>query len=149
MSSKSISIIDIIQSSGAKVEVRSIGTYSRVLTAADFGDDDQINKRAALELSGGSTVNVPVIPAGTAIPFFVDASLYTGATEGSEVITKTQREDPVTGTPTGRLQRFYDIDVVDQDTNGNGTGSFTGWSIYGHADGSGNFKYDTYVIIKG
>jgi hypothetical protein len=149
MSSKSIYIIDIIKSSETNVEVQSIETYAQVLTADDFGDDDQINKRAAVQLSGGVVTEVPVIPAGESIPFFLDASLYSGSSELSEVITKTQREDPVTGSPTGRLQRFYDMDVVDQDTNGDGTGDFTGWDIYGHDDGTGNFKYDTYVILKG
>lgn len=99
--------------------------------------------------SGVPTIQIPVIPAGQSIPFFVDITLYTGITVTSEVITKATSYDPATGAPTGKLQRWYDMVIEDEDTVGDGSGTFTGWNIYGHDDGSGNFKEDTTVILKG
>lgn len=149
--SKSIQIIDIIKASTGNdpIQVQSIESYTTSYDLADFGDNDQINKRAALQIGTGIPQIVPVITAGTSIPFFVDISLYTGAGPNTDVITKATSYDPATGIATGRLQRWYDMPTEEQDTVGDGTGDFTGWNIYGHDDGSGNFKEDTTVILKG
>lgn len=148
--SKSIQIVDIIKASTGNdpISVQSKERYATAYSLADFADDDQINKRAALQIGTGIPITPPVIAAGESIPFFLDVSLYAGASATSDVITKATSYDPVTGNPTGRLQRWYDIPVEDQDTNDDGTGDFTGWNIYGHDDGSGNFKEDTTIIIK-
>lgn len=148
--SKSIQIIDILKASTGNdpISSQSKQTYATSYSLADFTDDELINKRAALQIGTGIPITPPVIDAGTPIPFFLDVSLYTGASATSDVITKATSYDPVTGIATGRLQRWYDINVEDQDTNNDGTGDFTGWNIYGHDDGSGNFKEDTTIIIK-
>lgn len=148
--SKSIQIIDIIKASTGNdpITVQGKAAYDVSRTLAEFNDTDLITKEAAQQI-GGVSIDADVITASTAIPFFLDVSLYPGANKDSNVIVKATRYDPTTGTATGQLQRWYDIDVVDQDTNNDGTGDFTGWNIYGHDDGSGNFKEDTYIIIKG
>lgn len=149
--SKSVIIVDILKASTGvdPISVQSKMGYSFSPNAADLTDDEFITKKIGTALSGNGTIDVPVITVGTPIPFFIDISLYTGATQDSDVITKATSYDPATGDPTGRLQRWYDIPVEDQDTVGDGTGTFTGWNIYGHDDGSGNFKEDTTVILKG
>jgi hypothetical protein len=149
--SKSIQIVDILKAStgNAPIVAQDKIAYNVSRTLDQFDDTDLITKEAAVEASGNSTIEVPVISAGTTIPFFVDASLYTGANVNSDVIVKATSYDPVTGDPTGRLQRWYDIPIEDQDTNDDGSGDFTGWNIFGHDDGTGKFKEDTFVIIKG
>lgn len=147
--SRNIHIVDIIQASTGNNPIisKSKQAYATPYELSDFNVDDLITKRAALELSG-NIIEVPVISAGTNIPFFIDLSLYAGLNPGSDIITKATSYDPATGDPTGRLQRYYDMPVEDQDTNNDGTGDFTGCNIYGHDDGSGNFKEDTYIIIR-
>lgn len=151
MSSKSISIVDILKASPGNAPIVSQDkvAYNISRTLAEFDSLDLITKEAALTIpgTGGTLIPVPVIPAGTVIPFFIDVTLYTGSDADSRLITKVIRVNPITGVPTGQLQRFYDIDVVEDDTNHDGSGDFTGWNIYGHDDGSGNFKEDTYVTI--
>lgn len=149
--SQSINIVDRLKASTGVDPILSDSKmgYSFSPTAADLTGDEFITKNIGTELSGNGTIDVPVITAGTTIPFFIDISLYTGATQDSDVITKATSYDPTTGDPTGRLQRWYDMPVEDQDTNNDGTGDFIGWDVYGHDDGSGNFKEDTYVILKG
>lgn len=147
--SKSISIVDILKASpgNAPIICQDKVAYDVSRTLAEFDDLDHITKEAALTI-GGVTVTVDTIAAGTLIPFFIDITLYPGVAADSEVITKVKRTDPVTGLSTGQKQRFYDIDVVEDDTNHDGTGTFTGWNVYGHDDGSGNFKEDTFITIK-
>lgn len=156
--SKAAIIIDIIQASTGNEPTisKTKHAYEQPYVASDFADDDLINKRAALEIGGGGggggggiTIPIPVIPAGEPIPFFIDAALYTGTNANFDVITKATYYDPVTGVPTGQLTKYTDMPVVDQDTNDDGTGTFTGWLVYGHDDDSGNFKEDTYVILRG
>lgn len=152
--SKSYAIVDYIKASTGNEPIllqSKIGyDESLELTLGDLAGNEFVTKDMLDGGTGGGvTINPPVITAGTPIPFFLDASLYTGTNANFDVITKTTREDPTTGSPTGQLQRFYDMDVVDQDSVGDGTGDFTGWNVYGHDDGSGNFKYDTYLILRG
>lgn len=149
--SKSISIVDIIKASPGNAPVVSQDkvSYNISRTLAEFDALDLITKEAALTLPGALMYVLPAIPAGHSIPYFIDISLYPGVTVNSNIITKATSYNPSTGIATGRLQRWNDILVEDQDTNNDGTGAFTGWNIYGHDDGSGNFKEDTYIIIKG
>lgn len=152
MSSLIIKIIDRIKASTGIARILSDSKmgYSNTYTAADLADNDFITKAIGQSFAAGvPTLSVPVINTGTPIPYFIDISLYTGITETSEVITKATSYDPITGIATGRLQVWNDMVVEEQDTVGDGTGTFTGWNIYGHDDGSGNFKEDTYVILKG
>jgi hypothetical protein len=150
--SETIQIVDRLKASTGVDPVLSdskIG-YSFSPNADDLTDDELITKKIGQSFAAGvPTIQIPIITAGTPIPFFVDVSLYTGITVTSDVITKATSYDPATGDPTGRLQKWYDMPVEDQDTNNDGTGTFTGWNIYGHDDGSGNFKEDTIVILKG
>lgn len=153
--SVSIIIVDLIKSSTGEEPILflcKVGYDPALsLTIGDLDDSDFITKGMLTGGGGGGgpTIVIPVIPAGTLIPKFIDASLYTGSNANFDVITKATNYDPSTGDPTGQLKRWYDMDVIDQDTNGDGTGSFTGWNVYGHDDGSGNFKEDTYIILKG
>lgn len=150
--SKTAIIIDIIKASTGVDPIISQSKmgYSFSPTAADLTDDELITKKIGQSFAAGvPTISVPVITIGTPIPYFIDISLFTGITETSEVITKATSYDPTTGTATGRLQVWTDMLVEEQDTNNDGTGTFTGWKIFGHDDGSGNFKEDTYVILKG
>lgn len=149
--SKSISIVDIIKASPGNAPVVSQDkvAYDVSRTLAEFDNLDLITKEAALTLPGALMYVLPAIPAGTVIPYFIDISLYPGVTVNSDIITKATSYNPSTGVATGRLQRWSDILIEDQDTNSDGTGTFTGWNIYGHDDGTGNFKEDTYIIIKG
>lgn len=151
--SKSIHIVDILKAStgNAPVMAQSKLAYDTAYNLSDFGDDELITKRAALELGTGGSGTIFVlaaIAAGTTIPFFIDVAAYTGASPSSDLITKATSYDPSSGAATGRLQRYYDMLIEDQDTNSDGTGDFTGWNVYGHDDGSGNFKEDTYIIIR-
>lgn len=76
--------INRIISTTPKVNVDSIETYSNEYHAADFGDNDQINKQATVELiadSASSIFNGDIIeiPAGTSIPseyFDIDYTPY-------------------------------------------------------------------------
>lgn len=88
------------------------------------------------------------IPATTAIPYFLNAASYIGSSKDSEIITKVSFKDPTTGASTGKPVRVYDIPVPEQDTNNDGTGTFTGWNIYGYDNGSGQFSEDTFITIK-
>lgn len=87
------------------------------------------------------------IPAGTPIPYILSADNYPGYGKASQVLTLIKWIDPNTNANTGRFVRVYDIPVVLQDANGDGTGDFTGWAIYGHPD-NGNFKEDTYIVLQ-
>jgi hypothetical protein len=120
--------------------------YDQTRLASDLTDNEFATVGMLGMISGG---DVFTIPAGTPIPFFIDISLHAGKTANTEVITKATSYDPSTGIATGRLQRWYDMLIEDQDTNNDGTGDFTGWNIYGHDDGAGNFKEDTIIILKG
>lgn len=89
------------------------------------------------------------IPAGTPIPYFIAIVDYPIYNSESEVITEIQWEDPETGVETGQLVRVYDMPAVKQDTNGDGTGTFTGWNLFGHQQSNAlNFLEDTYVILR-
>lgn len=146
--SKSITIVDTLKASptNAPIVCEDKLAYDVSRMLSEFNSLDLITKEAALTI-GVVAHTVDTIPAGTLIPFFVDLSLYPGTGSSSQLITKVKRVDPITGVSTGQLQRFYDIDIVEDDTNHDGTGTFTGWNIYGHDDGAGNFKEDTYVTI--
>lgn len=148
--SNSINIVDRLKAStGADpILADSKMGYSFSPVIADLTDDEFITKKMGQLLGGGGAlVDLPVIPAGSTIPFFVDVSLYSPVTKDADVITKATSYDLVTGIATGRLQVWTDMLVEDQDTNNDGTGTFTGWNIYGHDDGTGKFKEDTYVIL--
>jgi len=150
--SNNVDIIDRIKASTGVDPILSDSKmgYSFSPTADDLTDDELITKKIGQSFAAGvPTISVPVITAGSPIPYFIDISLYSGITETSDVITKATSYDPVTGNPTGRLQVWRDMTVEEQDTVGDGSGTFTGWNIYGHDDGSGNFKEDTYVVLKG
>lgn len=150
--SQSINIVDRLKASTGVDPILSDSKmgYSFSPNADDLTDDELVTKKIAKSFAAGvPTIPLDVITAGTPMPFFIDISLFTGITVNSDVITKATSYDPTTGDPTGRLQRWYDMPVEDQDTNNDGTGDFTGWKIFGHDDGSGNFKEDTYVILKG
>ena len=124
--------------------------YDFDVTIDELDGNDFITKDMTGGSGGGSTPIIPdPIPAGTPIPFFLDASAFSALNVNFEVITKAVFYNPVTGLSTGQLQTYYDIVVVDQDTNNDGTGDFTGWNIYGHDDGSGNFKEDVHLILRG
>jgi len=148
--SKNVAILDRIKASTGvdPVLADSKMGYSFSPGIGDLTDDEFITKAIALTL-GNLTTPVAVVPAGTLIPFFVAIATYANNTQNADVITKATSYDPVTGIATGRLQRWYDMLVEDQDTNNDGTGTFTGWKIYGHDDGTGKFKEDTYIILKG
>ncbi len=95
--------------------------------------------------TGGVTVAPRIlIPAGTSIPYLLT---FPGYGPYVEIVTEVIWIDPVTHLPTGQLVRVYDIPAIKQDSNGDGTGYFTGWKIFGHDDGAGNFKEDTYVSL--
>lgn len=150
--SNAIQIVDKIKASTGNdpilVESRMGYDPALGLVLTDLDDTNFITK--AMGTSGGSIViSLPKIDAGTTIPFFIDISLYSGADATFDMITKATSYDPGTGLVTGRLQRYYDMPAEEQDTVGDGTGTFTGWNLYGHDDGSGNFKEDTYVILRG
>jgi len=152
MSSFIIKILDRLKASTGvdPILVDSKMGYSQTFSAADLTDNEFITKAIGMSFAAGvPTLSVPVINAGTPIPYFIDITLYSGITETSEVITKATSYDAITGLATGRLQVWNDMVVEEQDTVGDGSGTFTGWNIYGHDDGSGNFKEDTYVILKG
>lgn len=88
-----------------------------------------------------------IIHAGTPIPYFV-ANLP-GYSKFSEVITEIGWNDLTSGLNTGELTRVYDIPVVKIDSNGNGTGTFLGWNIYGYrAVNSLTFAQDTYITLR-
>lgn len=150
--SNNVAILDRLKASTGVDPILSDSKmgYSFSPNAADLTDDELVTKKIAQSFAAGvPTVSVPPIVAGTPIPYFVDIALFTGITETSDVITKATSYDPVTGLATGKLQVWTDMLVEEQDTNDDGTGTFTGWKIFGHDDGSGNFKEDTYVILKG
>lgn len=140
-------IIDYIKSFAAKFIFGNLASYETLPVTADLiaTDIPAWGNIASVVPS----ITLDPIPAGTLIPFFIDISLYVTASVNSDVITKATAYDPTTGVATGQLKRWYDMDVIDQDSNGDGTGIFTGWNVYGHDDGSGNFKEDTTVILKG
>lgn len=141
--------IDILQAADGVIIIASgnVVEYSDTLTLADISDKGLVSKEMLAGAIGGVVI-VPTIVAGTSIPFFIDISLYPTITVNSDIITKATSYDPATGVATGRLQRWNDILIEDQDSNNDGTGVFTGWNIYGHDDGSGNFKEDTIVILR-
>lgn len=147
--SNAIITVDTIQPStgAAPIQVRSKLIYTQVLALDDFADDELVNKRAALALKG-TLYTGPVIAAGQAIPYFIDVSSFPGATEDSELIIKIPFTDPTTGISTGKLVRVYDIMAVEQDTVGDGTGTFTGWNVYGHPNGSNQFNEDTAITFR-
>lgn len=90
-----------------------------------------------------------LIPAGTSIPYFLPVAGETGFDASSEVIVEVLWVDPQTNSTTGKRVRVYDTPTVKQDTNNNGTGTFTGWSIYGHAaNNSLTFQEDTYITLR-
>lgn len=147
-----VKILDYIKASTgiSRIPVGSKMGYDQTYSADDLGDNDFITKAIGQSFAAGvPTISVPVITAGSPIPYFIDISLYTGITETSDVIIKATSYDPTTGAATGRLQEWNDMVAEEQDTVGDGSGTFTGWNIYGHDDGSGNFKEDTYVVLKG
>lgn len=147
--SQTINIIDIEKAStgNSRIVSQTIRAYLTTFNLTDFSDNDLITKRAALQI-GGISLTVDTIVAGTTIPFFLDVTLYAGALQNSDLLIRATNYDPITGDATGQLKRYYDIDAVEQDTVGDGTGTFTGWNIYGHDDGTGKFKEDTYITIK-
>lgn len=149
--SKAVQVVDILIAStgNAPIDVRSKIQLPVGLGFSDFTDDEAINKRALLGSGTGGIVIVgPKIDAGTPIPFFLDVTTLSGADRNFDVMAKATFYDPITGDATGQLMRYFDIIAVEQDTVGDGSGDFTGWNIYGHDDGSGNFKEDTYIILK-
>jgi hypothetical protein len=137
-------IIDYIKSHTPKFEFGNLATYETLPVSGDLADTDI----PAWGNVKNNVLTLDVIPAGTWIPFFIDISLFTSVNATAEIITKATAYDPYTGLATGQLKRYYDMDVIDQDTNSDGTGTFTGWNVYGHNDGTGKFLEDTTIILK-
>lgn len=127
--------INRIISTTEKVNVDSIETYSNDYQAADFGDDDQINKQAVVELiadaiSGAALPPIPLsYPAGTSLPitiatFNVTYAVYgtyptimiLNATTGDEITNPTVNRSPVTSPVTVTINAADDgTGITDSD----------------------------------
>lgn len=119
--------------------------YLRELLGSDF---------AALFIAGLVTiVNGPspnilnksvnaLLAAGQPVTFFVDISLYPQFDPTSIVITKSPDG-------AGKLVEYFDMLIEDQDSNGDGTGTFTGWNITGHTTDGITLSEDLTIIISG
>jgi hypothetical protein len=135
---------------GNKIAVRENLFYNTFKGNLDFTDDDIPNWRATKSLIATTgtapvyldkTVN-PLLAAGQLKTFFIDISVYNLFDHTSEIST---------GSPdaTGKLVWYSDMMVVNQDSNDNGTGTFTGWKVTGHTDDGTYLSEDLIIIISG
>lgn len=83
-----------------------------------------------------------LLAAGQPVTFFLDISSYPNFNKKSEIITKSPDAS-------GKLVRYTDMLIEDQDTIGNGTGTFTGWKITGHSVDGTTLSEDLVIIISG
>lgn len=139
-----IESIDLDMTDKTSTIERRVLIYEHWLAERSAGSTGPING------GGGITpIFTPIIiPVGTPVPFFIPISENLGFNSDSEVITEIIFIDPETNNPTGQLTRVFDMPVVKQDSNGDGTGTFTGWNIYGHSGDELEFQEDTYISLK-
>lgn len=138
---KRAEIIDIIKASdGGDIRVDSKAGYKENYTVDDIGDNQFLSKSMFFDTGGGGSLPLTLYAAGSAIPYFVDISLYPTFSEYSTVMTFS----PVNG----QMKRFYDMDVINQDTNDDGTGTFTGWNVYGHTNDGSVTSEDLLIVLK-
>lgn len=135
---------------GNKIAVRENLFYNTFKGNLDFTDDDIPNWRATKSLIA-TTGTAPVyldknidslLAAGQPVTFFVDISVYNLFDHTSEIST---------GSPdvTGKPVWYSDMMVVNQDSNDNGTGTFTGWKVTGHTVDGTTLSEDLIIIISG
>lgn len=81
-------------------------------------------------------IALDVIPAGTAIPFFIDASLYDNFGQYTDIITKTKAGN--------NYIRWSDMQVTEVFSGAD----FTGWDVYLHTDDNIISNADIYIVLK-
>lgn len=83
-----------------------------------------------------------LLAAGQPATYFINSSTHPGLDSTDEIIT-------LSPDATGKLERYYDMPIVNQDTVGDGTGTFTGWKVTGHTTDGTTLSEDLIIIISG
>lgn len=125
---------------------RRVLIYEHWLAEIGSGNVEPVNPASGILTPPFTPI---VIPAGTLIPYFLPIAGKVGYDKTSEVVTEIMWVNPSLGVSTNQLVRIYDMPAVQLDSNGDGTGTFIGWAIYGHQGlDSTTFLENTYVTLK-
>jgi hypothetical protein len=141
--SKHLVVVDFIQSpNGEHIGVKGIQSYHDFLTNDDFDSDDLINKRAVLALIASTP------SPSTAIAHTFD--VVSGVDDNPLLISILDFPDYGPNSffiyeclIGGQWLRFGDFQVTVLETSG----IFTGFSFYGHDDGTGKFAEDARITM--
>lgn len=136
---KIIKIIDYIKASVSKVILGSLTAYESIPNTEDLEDADVPSWKNVNDiLVGIPPVALPlnVIASGTAIPYFIDATLYSDFDQYAEIVTKTKDGD--------NYIRWTDMQITEVFSGA----VFTGWNVQLHTDDNAVSSEDVYIVLK-
>ena len=120
-----------------KILLLSLLNYDQLPVTADLLDKDVPAWRNVKDIANAvSSLELDVVPAGTAIPYFIEADLYPQFDQLADIITKTKSGN--------NYIRWTDMQITEVFS---GT-TFTGWNVELHTNDNAVSSEDIYIILK-